>query len=221
MEVISSSVAVAAAVAGPELAMSLIPYQWMGHFDMLHDTRRNAAYAAATTHLGQRVALSRPRNLDEEDSEGLLFCDIGTGSGLLASLIGKNVPHSKVIAIETVPKLAKIARETVLRNGLMEQVFVYNMHSSTIDGRFMASHFGRRANGTSKSLFAVSNVNLPWYVSCSLRTIGHWVSRGRVDIKHDTCKQEHCSEGIQRIEKRFPKDSYPSSWPGVPASGRW
>ena len=117
----------------------IIPSEWSGHFDMLHDVKRNAAYANG---IQTSIRLSLENQCDRE----LLVCDIGCGSGLLACLAARCNKNIKVVAFETVEELARIAKETVVRNGLCEQIFVWHMHTTTIDEDFMLSRFGRRAD---------------------------------------------------------------------------
>jgi predicted RNA methylase len=81
--------------------------QFLFHFDMLCDEKRNAAY---DTHIER--ALQRLRNEKAQKSTSGLavnVLDIGSGSGLLALLARKHGADN-VTAIETMPLVAAVAR---------------------------------------------------------------------------------------------------------------
>jgi predicted RNA methylase len=120
-----------------ELSSVTIPDAWLGHFDMLRDERRNKAY--------QRGVQSLIGQSHGECGKEEYWIDIGCGSGLLGCLVGKYL-GKKVIAFECVPKLAKIARETIRRNSLQETVTVWLVHTSDLDSQFMERTFGERAS---------------------------------------------------------------------------
>lgn len=68
---------------------TMVPDEWLGHFDMLRDKKRNFFYAQ--TILSNKSLVSS--NIDK-------YCiDIGCGSGLLCCLVAK-LTHKKCIAFE-------------------------------------------------------------------------------------------------------------------------
>lgn len=111
-----------------------VPDKWLGHFDMLRDSARNYGYSSGVKLMSER------EDFDKES----LWIDLGCGSCLLGCLAAKYL-NIQVVAIECVPELAKIARETVRRNGLENLVTVWLVHSSDIDAEFMVRTFGKRA----------------------------------------------------------------------------
>jgi release factor glutamine methyltransferase len=50
------------------------------------------------------------------------LCDIGTGSGILAVLLAKHLPHSRVTAIDISPAALNIARENAKRHAVAERI---------------------------------------------------------------------------------------------------
>ncbi len=78
------------------------------HFNMLNDTARNAAFAAAI------AACIRPEQL---------VLEIGTGSGLLAMLAAR-AGAAHVVTCEANPLLAQVATELVAQNGFADSVRV-------------------------------------------------------------------------------------------------
>jgi hypothetical protein len=119
-----------------EFSSKIIPDEWLGHFDMLRDQRRNSTYSR------QIQLFKMTRNKEEEEE---YWIDIGCGSGLLGCLIGKYL-QMKVIAFECVPLLAKIARQTIQRNNLQDYVMVWLVHTTDLDSQFMERTFGRKAS---------------------------------------------------------------------------
>jgi hypothetical protein len=111
-----------------------VPDEWLGHFDMLRDFCRNRGYAAGVKLMARRQGFDG----------NSLWVDLGCGSCLLGCLAAKYL-KIQVVAIECVPELAKIARETIRRNGLENLVTVWLAHSSDIDAEFMVRTFGKRA----------------------------------------------------------------------------
>eukprot|EP00953_Heterococcus_sp_UTEX-ZZ885_P004928 3139-Heterococcus_DN1.PRE.1 len=94
---------------------------------MLRDSARNAAYAAA---IREAIAAAG-------DSE-CRWLDIGTGSGLLASLVateaarqGRAAFHT-ITAIETVSELAAVAADTFPRNGIADHITLLQCHSTEL-----------------------------------------------------------------------------------------
>jgi predicted RNA methylase len=122
-----------------EFSSKIISDEWLGHFDMLRDQRRNRAYQRGVQSLSSRDEYKGKCEKDEE-----YWIDIGCGSGLLGCLVGKYL-KKKVVAFECVPKLAKIARETIRRNNLQDSVMVWLVHTSDLDSQFMERTFGQRA----------------------------------------------------------------------------
>jgi hypothetical protein len=117
-----------------EFSSKIIPDEWLGHFDMLRDHRRNSVYSH------QIQFFQKTQQNDEE-----YWIDIGCGGGLLGCLIGKYL-RMKVIAFECVPRLAKIARQTIQMNNLQEHVTVWLVHTTDLDSQFMERTFGRKAS---------------------------------------------------------------------------
>jgi type III protein arginine methyltransferase len=98
--------------------------RYVFHADMLRDSARNAAYAAA---IREAIAAAG-------DSE-CRWLDIGTGSGLLASLVateaarqGRAAFHT-ITAIETVSELAA---DTFARNGIADHITLLQCHSTEL-----------------------------------------------------------------------------------------
>lgn len=117
----------------------IIPDEWLGHFDMLRDRRRNFVYSKNIQLL---ASFYKIHNLSKDDK---YWIDIGCGSGLLGCLVGKYL-NMKVIAFECIPILAKIARQTILKNNLQEYVTVWLVHTSDLDSQFMQRTFGKKAS---------------------------------------------------------------------------
>lgn len=114
----------------------IIPDNWLGHFDMLRDKRRNKGY-----YLGiKSFQINDNNSLNNE-----YWIDIGCGSGLLGCLVGKYL-QKQVIAFECIPKLAKIARNTIRINNLQEYVTVWLVHTSDLDKEFMERSFQSKAS---------------------------------------------------------------------------
>jgi type II protein arginine methyltransferase len=82
------------------------------HFNMMNDTARNQAFAAA---IARQV---------EPDS---LVLEIGTGSGLLAMMAAR--AGARVVTCEANPAIAITAREIIARNGLSDRITVINKAS--------------------------------------------------------------------------------------------
>ena len=68
---------------------SVVPDQWLGHFDMLRDTKRNYFYAQAIQSYASLCS----------DNTDTACIDIGCGSGLLCCLVAKRL-QKKCIAFE-------------------------------------------------------------------------------------------------------------------------
>lgn len=120
-----------------EFSSRIIPDEWLGHFDMLRDHRRNSAYS-------RHIQLFQKRS-ESGGEEEEYWMEIGCGSGLLSCLIGKYL-QMKVIAFECVPRLAKIARQTIQRNNLQDYVTVWLVHTTDLDSQFMERTFGKKAS---------------------------------------------------------------------------
>lgn len=78
------------------------------HYDMMHDTERNAAYARAIA-----------AEVEEDD----FVLDIGAGSGLL-SLLASRTLAQHIFACEADPTLASAARAVVEGNDLGDRITV-------------------------------------------------------------------------------------------------
>lgn len=87
------------------------------HFRIVRDEMRNNAYAAAL----QRAV--RP---------GCRVLEIGAGSGLLAMMAAR-AGAARVVTCEVNPTIARLARDVVAANGLVDRVRVVNAHSSALD----------------------------------------------------------------------------------------
>jgi hypothetical protein len=106
-------------------APSGTPYVF--HADMVRDSARNAAYAAAI-----RAAITAAGETE------CRWLDIGTGSGLLASLVateaarqGRAAFHT-ITAMEIVSELAEVAAETFARNGIEKHITLLQCHSTEL-----------------------------------------------------------------------------------------
>ncbi len=82
------------------------------HFNMMNDTARNSAFAAA---------IRRKVRADH------LVLEIGTGAGLLALMAAS--AGARVVTCEANPAIAAIACEIIARNGLADRVTVINKPS--------------------------------------------------------------------------------------------
>lgn len=82
------------------------------HFNMMNDTARNTAFAAAIRRQVKR---------------GHLVFEVGTGAGLLAMLAAR--AGAKVVTCEANPAIAVTAREIIKRNGLTDRIAVVNKPS--------------------------------------------------------------------------------------------
>ena len=71
---------------------TIVPEEWLGHFDMLRDFNRNRFYAKA-------IRAHAPLQCFKEDVDKTLGIDIGCGSGLLCCLVAK-ILGKKCIAFE-------------------------------------------------------------------------------------------------------------------------
>jgi len=96
------------------LAMSGMIPAW--HIPMINDDERNAAYERA---------LHRAVTPDS------LVLEIGTGSGLVAMMAAR-AGAKHVVTCEAVPILAKVAKETVARNGLADRITVLSKRSTQV-----------------------------------------------------------------------------------------
>jgi tRNA1(Val) A37 N6-methylase TrmN6 len=103
-------------------------YRW--HFDMLHDKERNAAYKGAL----------------QGRCDGKFCIDIGTGSGLLALMAGKEGAR-KVSAYERVDALASVAMNNVHINKLDKTVMIINCHSTEVTSSSSHISGSRRVDG--------------------------------------------------------------------------
>ena len=91
-------------------------YAW--HFDMLHDEGRLRAFCDAF----KRV----PKEVLEHT-----VLDIGCGSGILGlSLLQQRPELQKVIAFESDPMLAEVARENAVKNALATKLTVHPVRST-------------------------------------------------------------------------------------------
>ncbi|WP_395018310.1 tetratricopeptide repeat protein [Dongia sp.] len=86
------------------------------HIPMINDDERNAAYERA---------LARAVTPDS------LVLEIGTGSGLVAMMAAR-AGARQVVTCEAVPILAKIAKETVARNGFADKITVLSKRSTQV-----------------------------------------------------------------------------------------
>jgi protein arginine N-methyltransferase 7 len=86
------------------------------HYDMMHDTERNAAYAAAL------LLTVQPDDL---------VLDIGAGSGLL-SLLASKTPAQHIFACEADAVLADAARAVVEANGLSDKITIHSKMSTDL-----------------------------------------------------------------------------------------
>jgi predicted RNA methylase len=68
---------------------SVVPDEWLGHFDMLRDCKRNYFYAQSIQNCSSLFS----------DNVGNSCIDIGCGSGLLCCLVAKRL-QKKCIAFE-------------------------------------------------------------------------------------------------------------------------
>eukprot|EP01041_Mallomonas_annulata_P003035 gene3035-5951_t len=115
-----------------KLSKRQIPERWIGHFDMLNDDKRNQFYSSAI------------ESIPSLDNEGIA-CDIGCGSGLLGTLLAKKSSFRKIIEFDCVPDLTKIARETIIRNNLIDKMNVWLTHTTNLDYQFMTRTFREKA----------------------------------------------------------------------------
>ena len=91
-------------------------YAW--HFDMLHDAGRLRAFCDAFKRVPKEV-LEHP------------VLDIGCGSGILGlSLLQQRPELEKVIAFESDPMLAEVARENAVKNALATKLTVHPVRST-------------------------------------------------------------------------------------------
>ena len=91
-------------------------YAW--HFDMLHDEGRLRAFCDAFKRVPKEV-LEHP------------VLDIGCGSGILGlSLLQQRPELEKVIAFESDPMLAEVARENAVKNALATKLTVHPVRST-------------------------------------------------------------------------------------------
>ncbi|HYE50076.1 MAG TPA: tetratricopeptide repeat protein [Azospirillaceae bacterium] len=95
------------------LHSSMVP-AW--HLPMLNDTVRNEAYREA---------------LEGAVTEGCHVLEIGTGSGLVAMMAAR-LGAARVTTCEINPLLARVAAETVARNGLSDRVHVVAKKSTRL-----------------------------------------------------------------------------------------
>ncbi|CAM9317219.1 unnamed protein product [Choristocarpus tenellus] len=92
--------------------------EYLFHFDMLKDKRRNQAY---------KEAIRRCTSSGENGR----WLDIGTGSGLLASMVVTAEPSAAVWAFEVVEELADVAQETF--RGCNSKVQLIRHHSTQVN----------------------------------------------------------------------------------------
>ena len=91
-------------------------YAW--HFDMLHDEGRLRAFCDAFKRV-PKEGLEHP------------VLDIGCGSGILGlSLLQQRPELEKVIAFESDPMLAEVARENAVKNALATKLTVHPVRST-------------------------------------------------------------------------------------------
>ncbi|MGQ0677779.1 MAG: tetratricopeptide repeat protein [Rhodospirillales bacterium] len=103
----------AAADGLAEAMRDLLP-SW--HFPMLADAKRNLLYRRA---------------IEAAVKPGMLVLDIGTGSGLLAMMAAR-AGAERVIACESEPRLAEIARQIVALNGFAGRIAVIARRSTDL-----------------------------------------------------------------------------------------
>ncbi len=85
------------------------------HFTMLADTGRNQAYREAI----------------EAVVAGKTVLDIGAGSGLLG-MMALRAGATKVVGVEVLPELARVAEEIVEKNGYADQMSIVPLHSTAL-----------------------------------------------------------------------------------------
>ncbi|WP_298240039.1 tetratricopeptide repeat protein [uncultured Bradyrhizobium sp.] len=98
------------------LSSAIVPF-W--HIAMMNDTRRNDCFERAIR-----------RALAIRGSSAQIL-DIGTGSGLL-SMMAAREGATNIVTCETVPTIARVAREIVADNGYGEQIKVIGRSSTTL-----------------------------------------------------------------------------------------
>jgi release factor glutamine methyltransferase len=81
------------------------------------------------------AAAARPRTKDQGPIEGaevplvfgpssLVIADVGTGSGCIAVALAVHLPHVAVMAIDRSPDALDVARQNVIRHGVVERVWL-------------------------------------------------------------------------------------------------
>jgi len=94
------------------------------HFPMVNDSRRNESLAAAIDKAVKRIIARKA-----DGSCNVL--DIGAGSGLL-SMFAARAGATSIIACESNPAMATIARQIVADNGLQQQISIIAKPSSAL-----------------------------------------------------------------------------------------
>src|SRR5215203_5558533 len=97
------------------------------HFEMLNDEKRNEAFERALTNA---------------ITPETVVLDIGSGTGLLAMMAAR-AGAKETITCEMVPQLAKLARDTVERNGLADRIVTLDKKSTCLA---IGSQMTQRAN---------------------------------------------------------------------------
>lgn len=60
------------------------------------------------------------RSKERGNSEPLQIADVGTGSGIIAITLAKNIPNSRITAIDKSPQALEVSRRNAERNGINE-----------------------------------------------------------------------------------------------------